>query len=722
MKAYRYILFSIFGLLITNLSAQDKSNAPDSVFFEYAKSLKDRGNDYYMLCNRTGIKQVIDEYRLALEQRKAAGNLTNEMEGYFMQDILKLRGDYHYLNSDYDSKSYTEAEKCFKHYRDYYLSHSGTYVAGQGIYVAHQELAQLYYKQGRYEEACDEMKAVIAVASTYMRDEDEPFDKLSQYAICLARVNQFDEAISNINEVLDNYENIDTERYGEALRKKAKILMLREEHGGKIDKSEALDYYKQYFWLKKKDALAHFMGMNSEEREMYWMRIRPFVTDCYRLENADAGFLYDVTLFAKGLLLQLDSAGGGRQNIHATWQMIQEKLKPDACAIEFVQYEKYGQEKMGAIVLKRTGKPVFVKMPDPDSVLNYKIDVKGTYLTVDSLIRSVHGPDWDSRVPRNLLYSDSLGLNNFIWTSNLIAAVANCQDLWFAPDGYTHQLAIEYLLPETIKNKSCHRLSSTRVLLLERREQPYKKALVVGGVDYYAESATNAMGNDQIAYRYVYNNGRPATFGTLEQSVGEVKEILKLRNSPEDSLLVGALALEQSFRRMCGDYSMIHISSHGVFNAATIPQGTDLKQNLRDNTLSHSLIAFAGINSSLQDKRFDASLQDGILSAKEISSLNLSKTELVVLCCCETGLGYVTPDGVYGIQRGLKNAGAKAIICTLWDIDDEASSFFMIQFHQYLKDGKGLYKAFYQARESMTMKEKYNEPSYRDAFILIDAI
>ena len=720
MKAYRYILFSIFGLLITNLSAQDKSNAPDSVFFEYAKSLKDRGNDYYMLCNRTGIKQVIDEYRLALEQRRAAGNLTNEMEGYFMQDILKLRGDYHYLNSDYDSKSYTEAEKCFKHYRDYYLSHSGTYVAGQGIYVAHQELAQLYYKQGRYKEACDEMKAVIAVASTYMRDEDEPFDKLSQYAICLARVNQFDEAISNINEVLDNYENIDTERYGETLRKKAKILMLREEHGGKTGKSEALDYYKQYFGLKKKDALAHFMGMNSEEREMYWMKIRPFVTDCYRLENADAGFLYDVTLFAKGLLLQLDSAGGGRQNIHATWQMVQEKLKPDACAIEFVQYEKYGHQRMGALVLKKTGNPVFVKMADPDSVLNYKIEVKGTYLTVDSLIRSVHGPDWDSRVPRNLLYSDSLGLNNFIWNSNLIAAVGNCKDLWFAPDGYTHQLAIEYLLPESVKDKSCHRLSSTRVLLSERREHSYKKALVVGGVDYYAERAVDATGNDPIAYNYAYNNGKPYTFGTLDQSVGEVKEILKHRNSPEDTLLVGAFASEQLFRQICGEYSMIHISSHGVFNAATIPQGTDLKQNLRDNTLSHSLIALAGINASLKDKQFDTSFQDGILSAKEISSLDLSKAELVVLCCCETGLGYVTPDGVYGIQRGLKNAGAKAIICTLWDIDDEASSYFMIQFHQYLKENNDIYKAFFQARDSM--KEEYDEPSYRDAFILIDAI
>ncbi len=106
------------------------SNVPDSIFFEYAKSLKNRDNDYYMLCNREGIKQVIDEYRFALNQRKAAGYLTKEMEYYFMQDTIKLSGDYYYLNSDYESKSYAEAEKCFKQYRDYYKSHFGTFVAG----------------------------------------------------------------------------------------------------------------------------------------------------------------------------------------------------------------------------------------------------------------------------------------------------------------------------------------------------------------------------------------------------------------------------------------------------------------------------------------------------------------------------------------------------------------------------------------------------------------
>ena len=189
------------------------SNVPDSLFFEYAKSLKNKGNEYYVLSNRIGIKQVIDEYKEALAQRKSAGNLTQEMEENCMQDILKLCGDYHCENSDYDITSFAKAEKYFKDYRDYYETHGVTYLSGQGLNVAHQELAQLYYKQGRYQEACDELKTAIITASSYSNDEDEQFDILSRYAICLARVSQFDEAINNIEEVLDNYENTSSERY-----------------------------------------------------------------------------------------------------------------------------------------------------------------------------------------------------------------------------------------------------------------------------------------------------------------------------------------------------------------------------------------------------------------------------------------------------------------------------------------------------------------------------
>lgn len=711
---YRYILLFTLGLVTTALKAQDMSNVSDSIFFEYAKSLKNRGNEYYALSNRIGIKQVIDEYQSALTRRKAAGNLTDEMEGYFMQDIVKLNGDYHYENSDYDESSFIEAEKCFKKYRDYYLSHPGTYVAGQGLYVAHQELAQLYYKQGRYQEACDEMKEVLTTALSYMKDEDEPFDKLSQYAICQARVNQFDEAISNIDEVLDNYENMDSERYGEALRKKAKILMLREEQGGQTSKSEALDCYRRFFILKKKDALAHFMGMNSEEREMYWMKIRPFVTDCYRLEDADAGFLYDVTLFAKGLLLQLDSAGGGRQNIHATRQMIQEKLKPDACAIEFIQYEKYGKQQMGALVLKKTGSPVFVKMAAPESVWNYVVEGR----TVADRLEKTSKDNFNAI---DQVYNDSAGLYSLIWNEELLTVVGDAKKVYFSPDGYIHRIAIEYMLPQECPKMELYRLTSTRRLLEKQQKFNSGNALIVGDIDYTKACEYSSGDNDEVAYQRI---GK-VYFGQLKKSREEIDSILACRKNPADSLLCNDRATEQDFRKLCGCFPIVHISSHGKFNAHVSSYGTDLKPCLSDVSLSESIIVLSGANKALNDDTFNPKhMQDGILSAKEMSSLNMNNVQIAIMACCETGLGHVTADGVYGIQRGLKNAGVGAIVMTLWEADDSTTATFMTALHKRMTEGNSISDAFHITRDDILAVDDYsiNRPCYRNVFVLVDAI
>ena len=102
--------------------------------------------------------------------------------------------------------------------------------------------------------------------------------------------------------------------------------------------------------------------------------------------------------------------------------------------------------------------------------------------------------------------------------------------------------------------------------------------------------------------------------------------------------------------------------------------------------------------------------------------MDLSQTELVVLNCCETGLGGVTADGVYGIQRGLKNAGAQTMILTLWDVLETSSVFFMTNFYDQMSQGYSIYEAFYHVRELMTKHEEYNEPRCRDPFILIDAL
>ena len=734
MKQRLSILITVLCACCLLAQAQDKAVAADSVFYEYTRTLKTQGNEHYLLSNRMGIRQVISEFTAALSRRKAAGRLTTQQEDSLMQDVWKLEGDYHYENSDFNSASYDSARYFFEKYRDYYQQHRTYYAAGQGLFIVHRELAQLYYKQAQYETALKEIEQAFDMADTYKRDEDEYLDVESQYALCLARVGKFDEALELIDEVVANYENKDTERYGEALRKKAKVLMLRHEQGGTAA-TDALKCYQDYFSLKKADALQHFAGMSSTDREQYWMRLRPFVTDCYRLEDADAAFLYDVTLFSKGLLLQLNRDGGGTQSLSIQWQQVQQKLPKDGCAIEFIQYEKYGRQQMAALVLTKSGQPTFVAMPSADSILHYKIQMKGSDYTVETLMLHVHGASWDDRQHRNRLYGDSTGLFRFVWHPALLKAIGKSNHVWFAPDGCFHRLAIEYMLPQEAAF-TCHRLTSTRRLTEEQTGSPSGKALIIGGVDY-AQAGQSTTGNDPMAFQFLQHQGA-IHFDYLPMSLEEAQSIAAQRGKKGDKVITGAQATEQQFRQQCADYAVIHISTHGLFHAAAIPQGTDLKPCLSDQSLSESLLAFAGIQHNLGDNTFNQDMLDGALSAKEISSLDLSKASLVVLSCCETGLGYITADGIYGIQRGLKNAGAKAIVVTLWDIDDNASRFFMGNLHAALGKGMTISQSFYQARQAMkdyseeelvvgtgdnrkTIDDDFSEPSYRDAFILIDA-
>ena len=118
------------------------------------------------------------------------------------------------------------------------------------------------------------------------------------------------------------------------------------------------------------------------------------------------------------------------------------------------------------------------------------------------------------------------------------------------------------------------------------------------------------------------------------------------------------------------------------------------------------------------------------------------------MSACMSGLGYITPDGVYGLQRGLKTAGVKAILSTLWSVDDEATSLFVIQLYRNLEAGMSLHSAFWAARDALKKYEKtygdntssdsnasgsytqrrritipkFNKPYFYNAFILIDGL
>jgi CHAT domain-containing protein len=135
-----------------------------------------------------------------------------------------------------------------------------------------------------------------------------------------------------------------------------------------------------------------------------------------------------------------------------------------------------------------------------------------------------------------------------------------------------------------------------------------------------------------------------------------------------------------------------------------------------ENPLLRSGIALAGINTWLQGGNPPTQAEDGILTAEDVSGLDLLDTDLVVLSACETGLGEIlTGEGVFGLRRSFVLAGAKTLIMSLWRVPDQQTQELMQDFYTRILKGQSRSDALRYAQ--LAMKARYPEPFYWGAFI-----
>lgn len=156
----------------------------------------------------------------------------------------------------------------------------------------------------------------------------------------------------------------------------------------------------------------------------------------------------------------------------------------------------------------------------------------------------------------------------------------------------------------------------------------------------------------------------------------------------------------------------LHIASHGFFIDST-RMNSRLRNDFNTRTfLEHPLLRSGVILGDDQNN-------DGILTAEEVSHLNLQHTEIVVLSACETGLGKLAHgEGIMGLQRAFSIAGVKTVIMSLWKVDDKATRELITIFYQnWLVLGQSKMLAFENAQKAL--KEKYPSPYYWGAFIMV---
>jgi len=420
-----------------------------------------------------------------------------------------------------------------------------------------------------------------------------------------------------------------------------------------------------------------------------------------------------------------------------TWKDVQGTLKPREAAVELVRFRFHDRKQwtdktyyVALIVTTETkSAPALVSLGEAE-------DLEDVPLMKYRDLSSEHSVNArpDDSVFRSL------------WQP-MESALGTAQRIYLSPDGVLNLVSFP-VLPIGHERRLMDKydlrvVSSTKDLVREGSSTASKSAVLIGDPQFDLTEAQQRAALQKVSPGSSESGSFVAsgTSGLRSQELREGKKLAALPGSKAEIASIRSLlqkqgwwvdvytqesATEESIQRLQGP-RLLHVATHAFFlsDQAEIFSKTSprLPPGFEDPMLRSGLF-FAGANRVLQGEKPAEDLEDGILTAYEATDLNLQGTELVVLSACETGLGKIgNGEGVFGLRRALEEAGAQAVLMSLWAVPDRETQELMTLFYNKWLAGEDKQQALHDAEMELraTVKARYGEdrPFYWGGFVLV---
>ena len=413
------------------------------------------------------------------------------------------------------------------------------------------------------------------------------------------------------------------------------------------------------------------------------------------------------------------------------WHDVCKMLSNDEVAIEFIAIPpSYMDEKnmyFGALVLRNNGVgPQFIKLCSVE--------------TIHALYRDIIHTD--TAHINNLYGLENGQLYQLIWKplEHLLNAG---EKIYYTPTGLLSQINFDAMsnghslrIGELYK---LHQVSTTAAIadVKNQKWKTPKEAVVYGGILYF--ESEDEMLAAAAAYEHTTKVDnmlaqRGIGFrGAIEQLEGTQEEALYIKENLEKrnchvTLLMDTEGNEESVKALHGRApELLHFGTHGFllstnqdqYQHRSLYEAAGIIGDQQQALMLQSGLLLAGSYRAWQGETLPINVEDGILTAYELSQIDLKGCNLVVLSACETGLGFINNStGDVGLKRALKLAGAGSIVASLWQVPDNATSILMKSFYDYIAIGQSPISALNSAKNKL--RQRYPQPYYWAGFFVVD--